>query len=78
VNKVIIPEQRSYSDYFNNSNCYTRILANGVIEKYSKEFYNPNFTRKSEDGRKWNSRKSDDLEDIQKEILLLFIDDLLD
>jgi hypothetical protein len=77
MNTVIIPEQRSSSDYFKN-NCYTRILANGVIEQYSKEYYNPNFTRKSEYGKKWNTRKSDDLENIKKEILLYLIENYLE
>jgi hypothetical protein len=66
MNTVIIPEQRSSSEYFRN-NSYQRILANGVIEQYSKEFFNPDFTR-----------KSDNLENIKKEILLLLIDDILE
>jgi hypothetical protein len=68
MNTVIIPEQRSSSDYFRN-NSYQRILADGVIEQYSKEFYNPDFTRKSDD---------DDLENIKKEILLLLIENSLE
>jgi hypothetical protein len=78
MNAVIIPEQRSSSDYFNNSNSYTRTLSNGAIEYCSKEFYNPNFTRKSEYGEKWNSKKSDDLENIKKEILLYLIENSLE
>jgi hypothetical protein len=66
MNTVIIPEQRSSSDYFNNS--YQRILADGVIEQYSKEFYNPDFTRKSDD----------DLENIKREILLFLIENSLE
>jgi hypothetical protein len=63
MNTVIIPELRSNSDCFNNS--YTRILSNGVIEHYNKEYYNQNLTRKSS------------LEDIQKEILLFQIEELI-
>jgi hypothetical protein len=60
-----IPERRnSFTDY--NDNCYKRALSNGTTEYYSKEFYNSNFTR-----------KSDDLDDIKKEILLFLIDDAL-
>jgi hypothetical protein len=77
MNTVIIPEQRSSSDYFRN-NSYQRILANGVIEQYNKEYFNPDFTRKSKDGKKWNSRKSDDLENIKKEILLYLIENSLE
>lgn len=64
---TIIPEQRSSSDYFSNNNFYTKTLSTGVIEHYSKEFYNPNFTR-----------KSDDLENIKKEILLFLIENSLE
>jgi hypothetical protein len=63
---TIIPEQRASSDYFRN-NSYQRILANGVTEQYNKEFYNADFTR-----------KSDDLENIQKEILLYLIESSLE
>jgi hypothetical protein len=63
--KIIIPERRSSSDYFCN-NSYTRALSNGVIEHYNKEYFNPDFTR-----------KSDILEELEKEILLLSIDGLL-
>jgi hypothetical protein len=62
---TIIPEQRASSDYFRN-NSYQRISADGVTEQYNKEYYNPDFTRKSDD--------DDDLENIQKEILLYLID----
>lgn len=62
MNTIIIPEKRSNSDCFNS---YTRILSNGVVEHYNKEYYNQNFTRKSS------------LEDIQKEILLFQIEELI-
>jgi hypothetical protein len=65
MNTVLIPERRSYSDYFRDNNFYTRILSNGTTEHYSKEFYNSNFTRKY------------DGDDIRKEILLYLLDDLL-
>jgi hypothetical protein len=58
---TIIPERRnSFTDY--NDNCYKRTLSNGGVEYYSKEYYNPDFTRKQ------------DLEDILKELLLLEIE----
>jgi hypothetical protein len=66
MNKVIIPEQRSFQDYFNTGNSYTRKLSNGATEHYNKEFYNSNFTR-----------KSDDLENVKKEILLFLIENSL-
>jgi hypothetical protein len=67
MNKVLIPEQRSYSDYFGNNNFYTKKLSNRVTEYYSKEFYNSNFTR-----------KFDDLENVKKEILLFLIKNSLE
>jgi hypothetical protein len=68
----IIPERRN----IDNDNCYKRILSNGVVECYSKEYYNPNFTRKS-DELKVNTIKVDTIEDIKKELLLLEIDNYL-
>jgi hypothetical protein len=67
MNKTIIPEQRSSQDYLNTGNSYTRKLSNGATEYYSKEFYNPNFTR-----------KYDDLENVKKEILLFLIENSLE
>jgi hypothetical protein len=61
----IIPEQRSYSD---TDNFYKRTLSNGVVEHYSKEFFNSDFTRKLVD---------DNFEDLKKDILLLLINDIL-
>jgi hypothetical protein len=59
-----IPERRNIDrDY---DNCYKRTTSNGVVEYYNKEYYNPNFTR-----------KSDELEYIKKELLLLEIDSSL-
>jgi hypothetical protein len=63
---VIIPERRTSFDNA-YTNCYTRILPNNTTEYYHKEFYNPDFTRKVDD--------DEVLENIQKEILLLMIDD---
>jgi hypothetical protein len=68
MNTVIIPERRSSFDY--TDNCYTRILPNNVIKYYNKEYYNSDFTRKSDD--------DNDLENIKKEILLFLIDDILE
>jgi hypothetical protein len=67
MNKAIIPEQRSFPDCFNTGNFYSRKLSNGTTEHYSKEFYNSNFTR-----------KSDDLENVKKEILLFQIENSLE
>jgi hypothetical protein len=66
---TIIPERRSSYDY-ENRNCYVRTLPNGVVEYYSKEYYNKNFTRKTDD-----DEVNDILENIQKEILLQQIED---
>jgi hypothetical protein len=65
MNKVTIPEQRSSMN--DTDNFYSRKLSNGAVEYYSKEYYNPNFTR-----------KSDELENIQKEILLYLIENSLE
>jgi hypothetical protein len=69
MNTVIIPERRSSSNYFDYS--YTRTLSNGIIEHYNKEYFNPDFTRKYDDLK-------EDFEDLEKEILLLLIDNILD
>jgi hypothetical protein len=63
---TIIPERRTFSE---NDNCYTRILPNNVIKYYNKEYYNQDFTRKMD---------YDDLDDINKDIMLSLIDDLLE
>jgi hypothetical protein len=69
MNKIIIPEKRS--SYFENyNNFYKRILPNNNIEYYSKDFFNKDFTRKL------NDDDDDILDNIQKEIILLQINDL--
>lgn len=59
----MIPERRNL---FTDNDCYKRTLFNGVVECFSKEYYNPNFTR-----------KDSELENIKKELLLLEIDNYL-
>jgi hypothetical protein len=68
MNKVIIPERRSSMN--DSDNFYSRRLSNGAIECYSKEYYNSNFTRKSEP-------RENSSEKIKKDILLLQIKDSL-
>ncbi|MDR1286369.1 MAG: hypothetical protein LBK08_02050 [Treponema sp.] len=61
---IITPEKRNYIDD-NYSDFYVRTLPNNVKEYYSKEVFNKDFTRKTEN------------EDIEKEILLFMINELL-
>jgi hypothetical protein len=62
----IIPERRSINN--NYDNCWKRIKPNGT-EYYSKEYYNPDYSRKIED--------NDILESIKRELLLSEIDNLI-
>jgi hypothetical protein len=70
MNKTINPEMRS--TYFNNyDNFYKRVLPNKAIEYVSKNYFNKDFTRKS------NVDDGVILDNIHKDIILLQIKELL-
>jgi hypothetical protein len=66
MTKCIIPERRNIND--NYDNFWKRIKSNGAMEYYSKEYFNPDYTRKI--------TSNDIIEDIKKELLLVEINAL--